>query len=269
MKESSRRRIPQMVQLNHHRVGQVRFEANIRKPGAYHRARGMQKVISLSKSPSSARSVALPAREEGADRSRTFIVTRYVEPWMVPPPAPTSAPATDLALLKALAAYRDKRSGGQRAGGWPCTCGNAPSELVGLSLFDEATVVEENGHVSAMRSGCGREPPRRADEVALDAVEQRSLASVCDDQLLSASSPPSGRSRFPQRPIRREWSGRDDYTTLVGAPVNLLVVNDFAERGVALISAFCSAPSRAERGTATAPSAVPWSANRRCHPCAT
>ena len=47
-------------------------------------------------------------------------------------------------------------------------------ELVGLSLFDEATVVEEKrAIVSAMQQRLGeKNPPRRAD-VALDALGQR------------------------------------------------------------------------------------------------
>ncbi|KAG0720633.1 hypothetical protein GWK47_048130 [Chionoecetes opilio] len=43
-----------------------------------------------------------------------------------------------------------------------------------------------------------------------------------------------------------EWSGRDDYTTARRRARHLRVVNDFAERGVALISAFCGAITRDE-----------------------
>ena len=51
----------------------------------------------------------------------------------------TSAPATALALIKALAAYRDKEIG--RASGKVMVrhMGYVSEELVGLSLFEEAS----------------------------------------------------------------------------------------------------------------------------------
>ena len=52
----------------------------------------------------------------------------------------TSAPATDLALIKALAAYRDKEIG--RASGKVMAARHmwyVSEELVGLSLFEEAS----------------------------------------------------------------------------------------------------------------------------------
>ena len=84
------------------------LEANIRKPGAYHRARWMAKVMNILKITLFREQFALTEREKRAlIRFTTFIVTPYVEPWMSAH-CSTSAPAADLALLKALAAYRDK-----------------------------------------------------------------------------------------------------------------------------------------------------------------
>ncbi|KAG0727091.1 hypothetical protein GWK47_035366 [Chionoecetes opilio] len=186
-------------------------------------------------------------------RFTTFIVTTYVEPWMSAH-CSTSAPATDLALLKALAAYRDKEIG--RASGkvmarhmWYVS-----EELVGLSPLRRGTVVEEKrAIVSAMQQRLGeKNPPRRAD-VALDAVEQRSLASFCNDQLCRPRHRPRGRSRFPQRRSGRVVGEGRLTPRLVGAPVTY-----GGER-------LCGEGRRphqrvlrrhhARRGTATAPSA--------------
>ncbi|KAG0711860.1 hypothetical protein GWK47_019706 [Chionoecetes opilio] len=234
----------EMVQLTIIVLG-GEVEANIRKPGAYHRARWMAKVIYTLKITLFREEFALTKHEKRElIRFTTFIVTTYVEPWMSAH-CSTSAPATDLALLKALAAYRDKEIG--RASGkvmarhmWYVS-----EELVGLSLFDEATVVEEKrASVSAMQQRLGeKNPPRRAD-VALDAVEQRSLASFATTNsvgLVTALGPVTISQRRSGRVV-----GRDDYTTARRRARHLRVVNDFAERGVALISAFCGAITRDE-----------------------
>ncbi|KAG0700640.1 hypothetical protein GWK47_025517 [Chionoecetes opilio] len=235
----------EMVQLTIIVLG-GEVEANIRKPGAYHRARWMAKVIYTLKITLFREEFALTKHEKRElIRFTTFIVTTYVEPWMSAH-CSTSAPATDLALLKALAAYRDKEIG--RASGkvmarhmWYVS-----EELVGLSLFDEATVVEEKrAIVSAMQQRLGeKNPPRRAD-VALDAVEQRSLASFATTNSVGlVTALGAGHDFLNVDPA--EWSGRDDYTTARRRARHLRVVNDFAERGVALISAFCGAITRDE-----------------------
>ncbi|KAG0720272.1 hypothetical protein GWK47_048864 [Chionoecetes opilio] len=235
----------EMVQLTIIVLG-GEVEANIRKPGAYHRARWMAKVIYTLKITLFREEFALTKHEKRElIRFTTFIVTTYVEPWMSTH-CSTSAPATDLALLKALAAYRDKEIG--RASGkvmarhmWYVS-----EELVGLSLFDEATVVEEKrAIVSAMQQRLGeKNPPRRAD-VALDAVEQRSLASFATTNSVGlVTALGAGHDFLNVDPA--EWSGRDDYTTARRRARYLRVVNDFAERGVALISAFCGAITRDE-----------------------
>ncbi|KAG0714162.1 hypothetical protein GWK47_001666 [Chionoecetes opilio] len=175
----------EMVQLTIIVLG-GEVEANIRKPGAYHRARWMAKVI------------------------YTLKITLFRE---------------EFALICDV--YRH-------------------NELVGLSLFDEATVVEEKrAIVSAMQQRLGeKNPPRRAD-VALDAVEQRSLASFATTNSVGlVTALGAGHDFLNVDPA--EWSGRDDYTTARRRARHLRVVNDFAERGVALISAFCGAITRDE-----------------------
>ena len=230
----------EMVQLTIIVLG-GEVEANIQKPGAYHRARWMAKVIYTVKITLFREEFALTKHEKRElIRFTTFIVTTYVEPWMSAH-CSTSAPATDLALLKALAAYLDKEIG--RASGkvvarhmWYVS-----EELVGLSLFDEATLVEEKrAIVSAMQQRLGeKNPPRRAD-VALDAVEQRSLASFATTNSVGlVTTLRAGHDFLNVDPV--EWSGREDYTTARRRARHLRVVNDFAERGVALISAFCGA----------------------------
>lgn len=129
----------EMVQLTIIVLG-GEVEANIRKPGAYHRARWMAKVIYTLKITLFREEFALTKHEKRQlIRFTTFIVTTYVEPWMSAH-CSTSAPATDLALIKALAAYRDKEIG--RASGKVMAARHmwyVSEELVGLSLFEEAS----------------------------------------------------------------------------------------------------------------------------------
>ena len=241
-------------------------EASIRKPGAYHRARWMAKVIYALKITLFREQFALTKHEKRSlIRFTTFIVTTYVGPWMSAH-CSTSAPATDLALLKALAAYCDKEIG--RASGTVMArhLWYVSEELVGLSLFDEATAVEEKRAIaSAMQERLGeKNPPRRA-HVALEAVEQRSLASFATTNsvgLITALG--AGHDFLNVDPA--EWSERDDFTTARRRARHLRVVNDFAERGVALISAFCGAITRDEEQRQHLLQVV--ERHRALHPCA-
>ena len=102
---------------------------------------------------------------------------------------------------------------------------------------------EKRAIVSAMQQRLGEKtPPRRAD-VALDAVEQRSLASFATTNSVGlVTALGAGHNFLNVDPV--EWSGRDDYTTARRRARQLRVVNGFA--GVALISAFCGAITRDE-----------------------
>ena len=63
-----------------------------------------------------------------------------------------------------------------------------------------------------------------------------------------------------------EWSERDDFTKARRRTRHLRVVNDFAERGVALISAFCGAITRGEEQRQHLLQVV--ERQRALHPCA-
>ncbi|KAG0712242.1 hypothetical protein GWK47_018916 [Chionoecetes opilio] len=174
-------------------------EANIRKPGAYHRARWMAKVIYTLKITLFREEFALTKHEKRElIRFTTFIVTTYVEPWMSAH-CSTSAPATDLASSKPSPPIATRRSG--RASGkvmarhmWYIS-----EELVGLSLFDEATVVEEKRPSSApCSSGWGRRT-RLAAPTSPSTQWSSAPWRRCDDQLCRPRHRPRGRSRFPQR----------------------------------------------------------------------
>ena len=134
-------------------------------------------------------------------------------------------------------------------------------ERVGLSLFDEATAVEEKRDiVNAMQQRLGeKNPPRRAD-VTLDEVGQRSLASFATNSVGLVTALGAGDDFLNVDPA--EWSERDDFTTARRRARHLRVVNDFAERGVALITA-SAAPSRATRNSDST-FCRSWNATVRC-----
>ncbi|KAG0695155.1 hypothetical protein GWK47_003128 [Chionoecetes opilio] len=179
----------------------------------------------------------------------------------------TSAPATDLALLKALAAYRDKEIG--RASGkvmarhmWYVS-----EELVGLSLFDEATVVEEEaGHRQRhASSGWGR----RTRLAAPDVAPRRSGAAlpgvVCDDQLCRPRHRPRGRSRFPQRRSGRVVGEGRLHHGSSARPSPRVSERLCGEGRRALISAFCGGHHSATRNSDST-FCRSWSATGRCTP---
>ena len=82
-----------------------------------------------------------------------------------------STPATDLTLLKALAAYRDKEIGRTSGNMMARHLWYLSEELIGLSLFDEATVVEEKRTiVRAMQQRLEEKNPPRCVDVSLETV---------------------------------------------------------------------------------------------------
>ncbi|KAG0727053.1 hypothetical protein GWK47_035438 [Chionoecetes opilio] len=132
----------------------------------------------------------------------------------------------------------------------------SPRSSSALCSSTEATVGRgRSGPSSApCSSGWGRKNRLAAPTPPSTQWEQRSLESFATTTL-SALVPPSGRSRFPQRPDPAEWSGEDGlHHGLVGGPVTYGWLNDFAERA-SPSSARSAAPSRRRGHTATAPSA--------------
>ncbi|KAG0716806.1 hypothetical protein GWK47_008772 [Chionoecetes opilio] len=120
-------------------------------------------------------------------------------------------------------------------------------ELVGLCPLRRGDGGRgEAGHRQRQgSSGGGRKPRLAAPNVALDAVEQRSLASFATTNSVGLV-PALGPVTFFLNVDPAEWSGRDDYTTARRRPVTYGWGNYFAERGVALISAFCGSITRDE-----------------------
>ncbi|KAG0727668.1 hypothetical protein GWK47_034163 [Chionoecetes opilio] len=161
------------------------------------------------------------ARERELIRFTDVYRHNVLEPWMSAH-CSTSAPATGLALLKALAAYRDKEIG--RASGKVKGPAHVvlSEELVGLSLFDEATVWSRRSGPSSApcSSGWGGRTRLARADVALDAVEQRSLRRLRRPTLSGPLSPPSGGPGHDFLNVDPP-SGREGrlHQRLVGTPV--------------------------------------------------
>ncbi|KAG0716766.1 hypothetical protein GWK47_008916 [Chionoecetes opilio] len=135
-------------------------------------------------------------------RFTTFIVTTYVEPWMSAH-CSTSAPATDLALLKALAAYRDKEIGRASGKVMAGTCGTSPRSSSASPSSTRRRWSRRSGPSSApCSSGWGKK-----NRLAAPTSPSTQWSSAPWRRLrrptLSASSPPSGPVTIPQRRIRR------------------------------------------------------------------
>ncbi|KAG0714828.1 hypothetical protein GWK47_013355 [Chionoecetes opilio] len=164
--------------------------------------------------------------------------------WMSPH-CSTSAPATALALLKALAAYRDKEIG--RASGKVMArhMFTSPRSSSASPSSTRRGFGRESGHRSAMQHGWGRRT-RLAAPTSPSTQWSSAPWRRLRRPTLSASSPALGPVTISSTSIRPSGRGGTTTPRLVGAPVTYGGGTTLAERGVALISAFCGAITRDE-----------------------
>ncbi|KAG0721172.1 hypothetical protein GWK47_046974 [Chionoecetes opilio] len=199
--------LPRDGAAHHHRCWAVRLRRTSGKPGAYHRARWMAKVIYTLKSPSfSPREFALTKHgEEGADPVLRRLSSQRTWNRGCPPtarPRPGNGPRPPQSPSPP---YRDKEIGrASGKGDGPGTCGTSPRSSSAFSLFDEATVVGRSGPSSAPCSSGWGEKNRLAAPTSPSTQWSSAPWVVFATTNLSASHRPRGaRARFPQRRSRR------------------------------------------------------------------
>ena len=230
----------EMLELVHIYLGgtpknEVRFMA----PGAIHQARWMAKVLYTMKIWLFRSQFKLTAKEEsGLSDICIFVVRLYVKAWFTASNA-AAAPANDLQFLKDLVAYEavNPKIGKVSADKFGSHLWYLSEELVGLSLFDDhISHQEKSAIIKAIQDNTANDdedPPKKA------VVDSKTIK---DRQLHSFASTRSGdifKSLNIATTFLQEdpalWSSLESFQVAKKTVNALTVVNDHAERGVALV----------------------------------
>ncbi|KYM96042.1 hypothetical protein ALC62_13306, partial [Cyphomyrmex costatus] len=214
-----------------------------RAPGAMHHARWLSKALYCLKMYIFRRQFALKVREaRGLHDICTFIVTIYVNAWFSAPLA-VRAPNHDLKLLQSLIAYRNTNADIAAAASsklashlWYLS-----EVLTALAFFDDAVPAEVKSKmvVAARRQGGAAVHMNRIvlNDRDLEALPGKDISDfVTRNSLLLFDQFDLSCDFFDKPP--ELW--RDDPTFKKGWSTfkDLKVVNDVAERGVALIEEY-------------------------------
>ena len=237
---------------------------NFRKPGAIHRARFMARLLYSLKIYIFRDSGFKMSHHElrGLGDFCVFGVGNYIKSWFVSQ-LPTAAPANDLKLLKLLAATGSPAS----LGALKKLCGQLwylSEELVALAFFDQnVDAQEKRAMIEALsKQGTTDDPPKRI------AVEKSTIANKQLQDFITQNTkkffhilsiPDSFLS------ADRETSATNEaYLEAESVVKELRVVNDTAERGVALMQEYNSLLTKDEEQTQFIMQVV--KENRKCFP---
>ena len=211
-----------------------------RRPGAHHHARWMAKVVYALKIYLFRGQANLTAKENaGILRFVKFAVSVYIPAWYIAT-SPASAPTNDLSLLKTMAGYEDKSlaktlvSGFARRHLWYLS-----ESLVPLAFFDESLPPQrKRAMVEALTSNEGSEDLTKRAVIDPSAdMTQKTLADFVTT---------SSRMFFVTLGIDdgfletdpAKWNDDPRYVAAAEKVNGIRVMNDFAERGVALMEAY-------------------------------
>lgn len=205
-----------------------------RKPGAIHRARFMARLIYALKIYIFRESgFKLTDREvRGLGDFCVFGVASYVKSWFLCR-LPSAAPASDLRLMKRLLSVGSTAS----LAALNKLCGQLwylSEELIALAFFDQdVDVMEKRAMVDALSHQGTEDPPKRIT-VDHSEISNKQLHDFVTDNTMNffhiLSIPNSFLSTDPD-----SWTTNEAYFEAEAVIRELRVVNDTAERGVALM----------------------------------
>ena len=218
-------------------------EFTMHAPGAFHRARWMAKIIYGLKIFLFRAQFKLKAKElQGLKRFNHFIVTIYIRYWYESPVA-RFAPLNDLHLLQELVRYKQNHVALSEAT-IQVFCRHLwylSERLVGLAFFDERIPAgEKRAMVLALQKPPVNSQPRLKVKVndATDIASMKIEDFVCETT--SSFFNALGIDTSFLRVDPAEWDKTTAYQDGLRRASSLKVVNDAAERGVALIQDFNS-----------------------------
>ena len=207
------------------------------QPGAFHRARWMARVIYGLKIYMFRKQFHLTAGElKGFRRFVAFSAMLYVKAWFTASSA-VAAPASDLAYLKELISFPDPQIAQATSKKFANHLWYLSEDLAGLALFDDSVSMDtKRKMVAALKEESQGDPHTRArvDLTAKDTIATKTVA----DFVTSASSRIFQAFKLNTEFLDKdpaEWVNDQSFSSSQQVLLAIAVVNDFAERGVALI----------------------------------
>lgn len=218
-------------------------------PGAMHHARWMSKVIySLKIWMFKAQFKLTPAEERGLRDVCVFAVRVYLKAWISAPQA-SRAPYNDLLLLNLLLEYSSIHSAISKATSHKFSnhLWYMSQELVSLAFFDRrVSSSTKRLMVSAMHNRASRDKDHsKRITIALDSFKDKNLEDFVTAQSMTLIQ----MLELPHGFLAVDpdlWEDRDDHKQATETVESLKVVNDHAERGVALIQEYSGLLTRDE-----------------------
>ena len=212
---------------------------SFRAPAGLHRVRWMSKSIYSLKIWMLKSQFKLTKKEErGIADICLFTVMLYIKAWFQAPHGP-SAPRTDLQLLKEICRYKENNAAVAEVALkkllgylWYLS-----EELLAFAFFDDS-VLDETKHqmVAALHKAGTEHPLKRATlEPALISSKQlEDFVTESTRRFFSISGIPA---KFLERDVH-SWPADEDYLMAKATVSSMRVVNDIAERGVALMDEY-------------------------------
>jgi hypothetical protein len=220
---------------------------SLRRPGALHRARWMAKLIYAMKILLFANQFKLTARETlGLKRFTFFVLEVYVSAWFTAS-VPSSAPANDLRLLQDLSEYHDVKISRTCLTVFGRHLWYLSEGLVGLALFDpQVNATMKTNIVRAIfEKEATEDSPKRAALPATSSIPTKQLSDFASRGSNFLFESLKIKTYFLSKEPDT-WSDDEDFKTGVAVVGGLRVINDTAERGIALIQAFNSKITKSE-----------------------
>jgi len=210
-------------------------KAHFKSPGALHRARWMAKVIYAIKMWIFRKQFKMSKKEEqGIRELATFSVVIHLKAWMASPNV-VEAPLNDFRLMAQLLSYPHAAISSATSKKLGLHLWYLSEEMVGLALFDTRLSADcKKQMVAAMADEAPDDPPKRP-RIKPDAfLSGRGLEQFCTSnskQLLELIG--FNETLLSKDPT--DWPDDETFMQALKLAKGFSVVNDQAERGIALV----------------------------------
>lgn len=176
--------------------------------------------------------------EKGLADVCLFTVMIYVKAWFRAPHAP-SAPRVDLELLMDLERYKEKNAAVAKIALnkllghlWYLS-----EELVAFAFFDDKVSVDSKRQMVAALHKSGSEHPLKRITLDPTLISSRHLEDFVTSNTLRFFNITGISAKFLDQDVD-SWPEDDDYKMAMATAGSMRVVNDIAERGVALMDEY-------------------------------
>ena len=225
-------------------------EVSFRAPGAFHHARWMAKAIYSLKLFLFQHQFTLTSKEKkGVTELALFVSLVYVRFWHEAPLA-RKAPLNDMQLLESLTNYPNRTVAKAATDTFSRHLWYFSEILVGLSFFDERIGADVRTQMVANLQISGSDEfakrldnlPEPVSATGLASCVTQRTASIFD--VLSLNGKTKAQQFLAKNPT--EWNDDPSYQELKTAASKMKVVNDSAERAIALMQQYNSSLTKNE-----------------------